>query len=571
VFECVLDDNSARLHLRWWNMPYMENYFKVGDEVLAYGKTASLKPRTMDHPETEVFSNADEARIHLDRVVPVYPLTEGLSQRAMRQLAWCVVDQFASDITNPTHAAPGMPTRGEAVRQLHFPCEIKDAEIARQRLALDEFVEFQADINQRRKKLRRNARARNCIGNGKLTGQFNKSLGFVMTDAQRKVIGEIAADLGRRLPMRRLLQGDVGCGKTVVAATAIIMALESGFNAMLMAPTEILAEQHGRTFRQWLEPIGVPVALQTGSRHDMDEGPSLFDSGKQPMLVVGTHALFQSRFKLENIGLVVIDEQHKFGVEQRNELLRKGDYPHLLVMTATPIPRTLGLTLYGDLDISVIDEMPAGRGTMRTHARTTDSWPKIIEFIKTKLGEGRQAYVVYPRVEHAEENVKAVTREADKLKRAFAPHEIGVLHGRLKSDDKEAVMAAFREGRIHVLLATTVIEVGVDVPNASIMLVENAEVYGLAQLHQLRGRIGRGKEDAHFIMVTGKDSTVASERLKVLVETTDGFEVAEADLRMRGPGELLGQEQSGLPPFRFGDLRRDLGLIRMARDLVIKG
>jgi ATP-dependent DNA helicase RecG len=571
VFECVLDDGTARLHLRWWNMSYMENYFKVDDEVLAYGKIASLKPRTMDHPETEVFSDADEARIHLNRIVPIYPLTEGLSQRAMRHIAWRVVEEFAESLDDPKHAAPGMPTRAVAIRQLHFPGEIEETEIARQRLALDEFVEFQSDIDQRRRKLQKNARARDCTGNGKLTDPFKMSLGFTMTDAQQKVIGEITSDLGGRFPMRRLLQGDVGSGKTVVAAAAIIMALENGFNTLLMAPTEILAEQHGRTFRQWLEPLGVSVALQTGSRHEINMEAPLFDSEDKPILVVGTHALFQSSFKLENIGLVVIDEQHKFGVEQRNELLRKGDYPHLLVMTATPIPRTLGLTLYGDLDISVIDEMPAGRGIIRTHARTSERWPKIIEFIKTKLGEGRQAYIVYPRVEHGEDNVKAVTREAHKLQRAFSTHEVGVLHGRLKSREKEAVMTDFREGRIHVLLATTVIEVGVDVPNASIMLVENAEAYGLAQLHQLRGRIGRGSEDAHFIMVTGKDSPEANERLKILVETTDGFEVAEADLRMRGPGELLGQDQSGLPPFRFGNLRRDLGLIRMARDLVIKG
>jgi ATP-dependent DNA helicase RecG len=347
------------------------------------------------------------------------------------------------------------------------------------------------------------------------------------------------------------------------------MTLESGYNTLLMAPTEILAEQHGQTFRQWLEPLGIAVKLQTGSRHEANNEPSLFESDDQPTLVVGTHALFQSGFQLKNIGLVVIDEQHKFGVEQRNELLRKGDYPHLLVMTATPIPRTLGLTLYGDLDISTINEIPAGRGSIRTHARTPDRWPKIIDFINTQLNETRQAYVVYPRVEHAEDNVKAVTREAGKLQKAFSPHEVGIMHGRMKGDEKEAVMAKFREGQIHVLLSTTVIEVGVDVPNASIMLVENAEQYGLAQLHQLRGRIGRGEHESHFIMITSKDSPEIQERLEVLVETNDGFKVAEADLQLRGPGELLGQEQSGLPPFRFGDLRRDLDLIQLARDTLL--
>ena len=569
VFECVIEDNTARLHLRWWNMPYMESYFNVDDEVLAHGKPTSLKPRTMDHPETEVFTDEEEARIHLDRVVPIYPLTEGLSQRWMRQFAWQLVEQYADHVEEPSHDAPGMPKITTAIRQLHFPDEIDDAETARRRLAFDEFVALQSTIRDRKAKLQQNTQSRDCTGNGSLLNSFTKSLGFEMTGAQQRVICEIKTDLGGRLPMRRLLQGDVGSGKTAVAASAILMALESGYNSLLMAPTEILAEQHGQTFRQWLEPLGIPVKLQTGSRHEVDDEPSLFESNDQPILAVGTHALFQSGFQLENIGLVVIDEQHKFGVEQRNELLRKGDYPHLLVMTATPIPRTLGLTLYGDLDISVIDELPAGRGTIRTHARTPDRWPKIIDFINSQLNENRQAYVVYPRVEHAEDNVKAVTREANKLQKAFSPHPVGVMHGRLKSDEKEAVMTQFREGQIRVLLSTTVIEVGVDVPNASIMLVENTEQYGLAQLHQLRGRIGRGEHESHFIMITEKDSPEIQERLEVLVETNDGFKVAEADLQLRGPGELLGQEQSGLPRFRFGDLRRDLDLIQMARDTLI--
>ena len=569
VFECVLDDNSAQLHLRWWNMPYIENYFNTGDEVLAYGKPSSLKPRTMDHPETEVFTDTDEARIHLDRVVPVYPLTEGLPQRWMRQLAWRVVEQFAKEIDEPDFNIPQLLHRSQAIRQIHFPEELEDAENARRRLALDELIVLQKDIHKRRANLETNAKSRSCMGENKWTVSFTEALPFKLTPAQSSVIKEITTDLSTDLPMRRLLQGDVGSGKTVVAAMAILKALESGYNALLMTPTEILAEQHRYTFRQWFEPLGLRVALQTGSHHEVDTHPTLLNKGN-PLLVVGTHALFQSRFELDNIGLVVIDEQHKFGVEQRNELLRKGDYPHLLVMTATPIPRTLGLTLYGDLDISTIRELPTGRGQVRTHLRTAERWPKIVDFINNELDAGKQAYVVFPRVDNADDNVKAVTREAEKLTKALQPHEIGILHGRLKATEKETVMDGFREGRIRVLLATTVIEVGVDVPNANLMLVENAEQFGLAQLHQLRGRIGRGEQDAHFIMVTGVDSPESAERLEVLVNTHDGFEIAEADLRLRGPGELLGQDQSGLPTFRFADLRRDLDLIRQARDLVLK-
>ncbi|MBL67198.1 MAG: ATP-dependent DNA helicase RecG [Verrucomicrobiales bacterium] len=568
VFECVIDDSTARLHLRWWNMPYMENYFKTDDEVLAFGKLSSLKPKTMDHPETEVYRDDEETLIHLNRIVPIYPLTEGLSQRWMRQLAWQIVNKFKELISNPPHETPGLPNRPEAVRQLHFPESMDEAEAARQRLAYDEFIELHKSIQTRRYKLQRNAKSRDCSGDGSLLRPFTNALDFELTRAQEKVIDEIKADLCRTAPMRRLMQGDVGSGKTVVSAAAILMVLESGYNALLMAPTEILANQHAANFRRWLEPLGVLVMLQTGSHHETDNGPSLFDNDQKPTLAVGTHALFQSKFELENVGLVVIDEQHKFGVEQRNELLRKGAYPHLLVMTATPIPRTLGLTLYGDLDISIIDTMPPGRGVIRTHARTPERWPKIIDFIKSQLAEGRQAYVVFPRVEHAEENIKAVAREASRLRDTFAPHTVGVLHGRLKPEEKETVMAGFRDGQIRVLLATTVIEVGIDVPNATIMLVENAEIHGLAQLHQLRGRIGRGQHDSHFILLLGKDSPEARERLDVLVSTTDGFKVAEADLQLRGPGELLGQEQSGLPPFRFGDLRRDLALIQEAHAAV---
>ncbi|MDE2682453.1 MAG: helicase-related protein, partial [Verrucomicrobiota bacterium] len=362
-------------------------------------------------------------------------------------------------------------------------------------------------------------------------------------------------------------QGDVGSGKTVVAALALLRALESGYNGLMMAPTEILAEQHYRNFTKWLEPLGIHVRLHTGARKDADE--PLF---KKRTIVIGTHALFQTGFSLERVGLIVIDEQHKFGVTQRDRLVKKGHYPHLLVMTATPIPRTLGLTLYGDLDSSVIDEMPAGRGEVRTHIRTPERWPKILGFLKTELATGRQAFVIFPRVENEDTaaGIKAVNAEAEKLAKAFAPHTVAVLHGRLKPEEKEAVMAGFRKNQTQVLLATTVVEVGVDVPNATLMLIENAEQFGLAQLHQLRGRIGRGVHDSHCILLTRGKSTEANERLTVLAETNDGFKVAEADLQLRGPGELVGQDQSGLPAFKFGDLRRDLDLIELARHIALE-
>jgi ATP-dependent DNA helicase RecG len=372
-----------------------------------------------------------------------------------------------------------------------------------------------------------------------------------------------------------------------VAACCALMALESGYEVALMAPTEVLAEQHFGTFSKWLEPLGVAVQLRTGNRKTGERGSpksevrSPKEGGgngesapgvRQPLtLTIGTHALIETGFAPENLGLVIIDEQHKFGVAQREQLVRKGRYPHLLVMTATPIPRTLGLTVYGELDVSVIDELPPGRGRIKTFVRAADKLPRVWAFIRDRLAEGRQAYVVYPRIEESGPNgIKAVTREFETLRQTLAPFRVGLLHGRLRPAEKEEVMSAFRSGTGQVLLATSLIEVGVDVPNATIMLIENAEVFGLAQLHQLRGRIGRGAHDSYCILVAAAKSREARTRLRVLEETTDGFRIAEADLKLRGPGELLGQQQSGMPSFRFGDLAADLGLIQQARQLAAK-
>jgi len=589
VFEFILDDGTARLHCRWWNLPFMEKYFQQGDEVLAYGRPVSLKPRAMDHPETEIVEAGEENFIHLNRIVPVYPLTEGLPQRWLRSLIWRTLEEHEAHIPEPrpeitAHAAAAtfrlrgqspahgsqagtcgcgpFPARAGAIRLLHFPGEMADVEIARQRLALDEFLELQLEIQRRRKKLQASARGLPCAGDNRLIKPFLKQLGFTLTGAQTRVLREIRRDLGGAQPMRRLLQGDVGSGKTVIGACAALMTLESGFNVALMAPTEILAYQHFQTFSRWLGPLGIDVQLRTGGRKTLQV------ASRVSRLFIGTHALLESGFSPENLGLAVIDEQHKFGVAQREKLVRKGRYPHLLVMTATPIPRTLGLTLYGDLDISVIDELPAGRGRIQTFVRSAEKLPRVLEFVRGKLKEGRQAYVVYPRVEETDNQaLKAVTKEWERLQREFTPFQAGLLHGRLKPEEKERVMAGFRAGRIQVLVATSVVEVGVDVPNATVMLIENAERFGLAQLHQLRGRIGRGAHRSYCILVADVKSDEARERLKVLEETNDGFRIAEEDLKLRGPGELLGREQSGLPPFRFGDLARDRELVECARGL----
>ncbi len=616
VFEIILDDGSARLHCRWWNLPFMEKYFAMGDEVFVFGKLKETKPRTMDHPETEVIEPGEESFIHINRIAPVYPLTEGLPQRWLRGLIWRTLEKFEGQIEEPMvsqqskrpltpslspiggegarRAGEGaavaterrarsdapyqsLPTRANAIHMTHFPEEFSDMEIARQRLALDEFIELQLQIQARRKNFEVRTKGLPCGGDNRLMKPFLSALGFKLTAAQTNVLREIRHDMGGVLPMRRLLQGDVGSGKTAVAACAALMALESGFNVALMAPTEILGEQHFRNFTKWFETLGVKVELQTGNRKSGEDGGWRMEDGKlvRPSILnspssifIGTHALLTSGYDLPKLGLVIIDEQHKFGVAQRETLVRKGNYPHLLVMTATPIPRTLGLTLYGDLDVSVIDELPGGRGEIKTFVRLADKLPKVWGFIREKLAAGRQAYVVYPRVEDSgAKELKAVVTEFENLQKILAPFRVGLLHGRLKSAEKEGVMVEFRANKIHVLLSTSLIEVGVDVPNATVMLVENAEAFGLAQLHQLRGRIGRGAHESFCILISDAKNLAARERLKILEETNDGFKIAEADLKLRGPGELLGREQSGVPKFRFGDLVEDWELVRQSRQI----
>jgi ATP-dependent DNA helicase RecG len=579
VFELIIADDSGRLHCRWWNLPFMEKYFKTGDELVVFGKPSSLRPRAMDHPETEVLQRLEES-LHLNRIVPIYPLTEGLSQRWLRSLVWRALELFQPAIAEPrpelrvagqtlmVEGAPlPAPSRAQAVRMLHFPEEPGDVAIALHRLALDEFIELQAGFQSRRRNLERNARALPCIGDNRLIKPFLGGLGFDLTPSQTKVLRQIRRDLAGPPPMRRLLQGDVGSGKTVVAACAALMALESRASAALMAPTEVLAGQHAHNFRRWFDPLGVAVELRAGGRERL----SAAALGAGPArLFIGTHALLEESFAPENLGLVIIDEQHKFGVAQREQLVRKGAYPHLLVMTATPIPRTLALTLYGDLDISVIEQSPPGRGRIKTFVRQPASLPKVWKFMGQELAKGRQAYVVYSRLEEEDTpaGIKAVAREFRNLEKVFAPARVGMLHGRLPGPEKERVMAAFAANRLQILLATSIVEVGLDVPNATLMLVENAEQFGLAQLHQLRGRIGRGAADSYCILIAAGQTESARQRLKIMEQTTDGFRIAEADLQFRGAGELLGRQQSGAPPLLFGDLSRHGPLIERARQLV---
>lgn len=593
IFELIVQDGTARLHCRWWNAPYLEKYYSRGDQVVLFGKLVRAKPRTMDHPETEIIEGEEELAVHLNRITPIYPLTEGLSQRWLRGLVWRALAEHGPGIADPAPAfeariaraslangelfpaaggAGATPrfSRAEAIRRLHFPEHEAEPELARRRLALDEFVQLQLGFRRRRQNFNRQAGALPAGGDNRWMRPFLRGLGWPLTAAQKRVLGEIRRDLSGPHPMRRLLQGDVGSGKTLVAAGAALMALESGFDVAFMAPTEILAGQQWRVFQDWLTPLAIPVELWTGARK-----PAAASGGIR--LSVGTHALLESGYEPSRLGLVIIDEQHKFGVAQRERLVKKGRYPHLLVMTATPIPRTLGLTLYGELDLSTLDELPPGRGRITTYVRPAGALPKVWEFVRSRLRAGRQAYVVYPRIEEdagksgEAGELRAVLAGFERLREVFAPWRVECLHGRLSPAEKEAVMAAFRANDARVLVATSVIEVGVDVPNATVMVIENAERFGLAQLHQMRGRIGRGARDSHCVLISRANASEALDRLQVLTETNDGFQIAEADLRLRGPGEMLGRQQSGQPPFRFGDLQRDFELLRQARDWVAAG
>ena len=549
----------------------------VGREVFLHGKLGKSKSGTsmMMFPEFEPIEDDSYSFIHSDRIVPIYPLTEGLPQTAMRRLMFEATQRtlFAAPEFYP--APKEMMRREEAFRLIHFPDSWQAEEAARQRLAYDEFFVLQCVVALRRLS-RVTAHRRRPGMQGDLAKRWMEALPFAPTNAQRRVMGEIDSDLGQGPPMNRLLQGDVGAGKTLVAIYAMLKAVEAGEQAALMAPTQILAEQHALNVRRWLEPLGVRVDLFTGNtkgkKVDRLQGGELDLFKRAPTVktvgsvVIGTHALLYDGYAADKLGLIVIDEQHKFGVLQRLALSRKGENPDILVMTATPIPRTLGMTLYGDLDVSILDELPPGRQPIVTKCRTVKELDKFWAFLAAQIGEGRQAYVIYPLVEESEKvEAKSVKAEFERLQTLLPKVKLGLLHGQLSGEEKERTMTAFRAGEIDVLLATSVVEVGVDVPNATVMLIENAERFGLAQLHQLRGRIGRGEHLSYCVLVGETRSLESWRRLKIMEETCDGFRIAEEDFKIRGPGNIFGTEQSGLPPLRFASLESDFELLVRAR------
>jgi len=527
----------------------------------------------MDHPEFEVIENDEELSIHFRRITPIYPATEGLSQRVLRGMIYRLLNELASADAGLETLAPPNLVRGErceAIHAIHFPDSWEARDAAREHLVLAEFFAMQMLIASRRADASIRCGEKHC-GSGTLLEAFLKSLPFELTKAQSKVISEIRRDLAASHPMNRLLQGDVGSGKTVVATAAMLLAVEGGYQAAFMAPTQILAEQHYDVLRRWLEPLGVGMALRTGARQE-EAGPlPLFKSAgdsvrDEPQIVIGTHALLYDNVSFSNLGLVVIDEQHKFGVAQRARLSAREPAPDVLVMTATPIPRTLTMTIYGDLDVSTIDEMPRNRGKIVTAVRDESKLGEALAFLRTQLEAGHQLYVIYPLIDESEKlDAKAAAAEYELWRERLHPFRCDLLHGRIPAPEKQEIMERFRRAETNALISTTVLEVGVDVPNATVMLVENAERFGLAQLHQLRGRIGRGEHKSYCILLTSAQPKEASAKLAVLEKTSNGFEVAEADWELRGPGDLLGTAQSGLPALKIGNLRTDAHLMRRAR------
>ncbi|MGD9419485.1 MAG: ATP-dependent DNA helicase RecG [Verrucomicrobiota bacterium JB025] len=570
-YEAVVMDGSGgvfgsgKITCRWFNMPFIHKWVATGHDVVVYGKVKEQQGRLIiDHPEFEVLDEGREGEsIHLERIVPIYRNVSGIPQRRLREIMFLFLKQCDPETLAAPFEVDGGGPRAEAMREAHFPESLEGAEQSRRRFALEEFFALQLNVVWRRSRyLERPGRV---LGRKTaLLKAFYESLPFDLTGAQKRSVHEIVADMREGRPMNRLLQGDVGSGKTFVAMAAMLLAVDSDCQAALMAPTQILAEQHFLTFRKWLEPIGVRVALRTANR---DEGSHLELEGK-PQIVIGTHALLYDDSLFEDLGLVVIDEQHKFGVSQRAALIGRGTVPDVLVMTATPIPRTLTMTIYGDLDVSVLDEKPPGRGKLVTALRKGAKQTDVNKFVKEQLEKGRQAYLVYPLVEESESlKVESATEAHEKWKKRLSKYEVGLLHGKLPPEEKEGVMRRFRDGEIDALVSTTVIEVGVDVPNATVMILHHAERFGLAQIHQLRGRIGRGGHTGYCVLLTDGRSAEAMEKLQVLEETSDGFEIAEADLRLRGPGDVLGTMQSGLSDLRFPEFLADTALLREARSL----
>jgi ATP-dependent DNA helicase RecG len=571
IFQAVVRDETGMIECAWPGQPFLDRSIQKNDVLLINGPCRFFHGRQLQ-PREWVNLGAEDPGSAAGRVLAVYSATEGITVRQLRAIIEQHLDALLplvdEHLPAELRSSLGLPGLHEALRWVHRPSSVAEAERGRARLAFDELFFVQV-LHRRANAVARAPRAGIAFDVKRtLTTQLKEALPYQLTGAQTRAVKEIFADMSSGRRMHRLLQGDVGSGKTVVAIFASLLAMENGYQAAIMAPTELLAEQHTRTLGSLLAPLGIAPLLLTGSLGTTErrEADRRLASG-EPLLAVGTHALVQQETRFGRLGLAIIDEQHRFGVEHRAALSEKGEQPDTLLMSATPIPRSLALTLYGDLDVSVLDERPPGRQPVTTLLRKASSHDKVIAFLDREVEKGRQGYIVYPIIEESEKlALKAATTMYEELSAGVLKgRRLALLHGRVGADERDDIMRRFRDGAIDVLVATTVIEVGIDVPNATVMIIEHPERFGLSQLHQLRGRVGRGAEESYCILV-GRGGPDSAARLQVLADTDDGFEIARADLRLRGMGDLFGERQSGLPMFRVADPIRDEALNVQARE-----
>lgn len=584
-FRLILSDDTGSINLIWFQgAQYYEKAFEIGEVLAVYGKVDFYgRERQITHPEFDRLSGEDDENfLHTGAIIPVYPSSEALRRkwfdsRGFRRLIKPLLDltdEIEESLPLEIRESYKLLNRAATYRQIHFPLTHDSLHKAQERIKFEELFFLQLLMAYRKSQIHATQKGIVFEKIGDKTKELIDQLPFQLTEAQKNVMREIRADMKSVHPMNRLIQGDVGSGKTIVAIMTMLIAVENGFQTAFMAPTEILAEQHYYVLQEYLWGMNVNVVLIKGGQKKSEREKILHDiQTHQADIVVGTHAIFQEHVDFDKLGLIVIDEQHRFGVMQRAEMrkksVEKGFNPDVLVMTATPIPRTLAMSLYGDLDISIIGELPTGRKPIKTALRREDAREKIYQFIRDEVKKGRQCYIVYPLIEASEKtDLKAATEAYEKLSaKTFSDLRLGLLHGKMKSAEKQEIMTQFKNQKLDVLVSTTVIEVGVNVPNSTIMLIEHAERFGLTQLHQLRGRVGRGGEQSYCILLVGKDRLMdeTEHRLKIMEETTDGFRIAEEDLKLRGPGEFFGTKQSGIPELKLAHILYDQDIMKLAR------
>lgn len=576
MVEMIAGDDTGSITAIWYRQAYLLKQFQVGSHVLIYGRAdfESSKKIQFSNAEFELIED-NELSIHTGRIVPIYGLTEGIYQKTLRGTLHALsqaefLQQWPDPLPSLIRQSEDLVSLPAAIKAIHFPLSLEELEAGRKRLIFDEFFSFQLSLQEESKKIRERSDGVSLIGSDDLEKKFSESLPFQLTNDQLKSAREISADLSRTRPMNRLLQGDVGSGKTVVAALALLTPQECGWQGAFLVPTEILAEQHFKTLKKLLEPFKTRLAILTKSTEKKRREKTLAELKQGKIdIIVGTHSLLQDEVVFKKLGLVVIDEQHKFGVVQRHHLLERKPRPHFLIMTATPIPRSLALAVYASADFSTIRELPRGRKPVKTYWINRTKQPEVWQHILQKLSEGRQAYVVFPLIEEsAKADLKAAEIEFQHLKEGvFKNFKVGLVHGKTKSAERDRIMKAFTAKELDMLVSTTVIEVGVDQPNATIMVIENAERFGLAQLHQLRGRIGRGEHASECFLFGEPTTDEGKMRLRLLTKITDGFQIAEEDLNLRGPGDLWGERQSGIPHFRLAHPIWNLDILQRTKHL----